>query len=178
MDYNGWPILHKRHRMARGVAVCWRNVDNYALGLSFWRYRLRGWVCTNLSDGECVMIGGLSPWQVCLEVPSPKFIRSLLSVKKEDLFSSLLSVILHFQKLKRGTGLAMRAETLAPKWAIWLWMYIRNVRLVHRPDFIFVMRSQPINFIAIVPLACNECDPTSPVLIPCQGRRNTGHHQF
>ena len=62
----------------------------------------------------------------------------------------------HFQNPKNGTCVAIRRVMLAPKCAIWLWMYVRNVRLVHRPCFMIVIRSHPLSFIAMAPPARSE----------------------
>ena len=50
--------------------------------------------------------------------------------------------------------------------AIWLWMYCRKVKDVHRPCFIIVVSLSPDNLSAMAPPVRNECTPTKSGLMP------------
>jgi hypothetical protein len=57
----------------------------------------------------------------------------------------------------------------ATRWVIWLWVYVRKVRLVHRLAFMICTMSHQFNFIAMAPSTQSECESTSSALMPCQG---------
>ena len=46
------------------------------------------------------------------------------------------------------------------RWAIWLWIYCKNVREVNFPIFMMVVSSKPRSLSAMLPSTCSKCAPT------------------
>ena len=69
--------------------------------------------------------------------------------------------------LRKGSAIIIFFYTYLETCAIWLWIYCRKVRLVHLPNVLMVVSSQPWSLSAMASPAWSEWETTRSGYMPC-----------